>query len=98
MTNTTLDNETTETIQVDSTLMKEFHYMVMLHQTYGADYQVEGIHELINYILRSIADGSRRPGSWERQMLEQMGLVAHSDEHQYYRSSYGNADIPEHSS
>jgi len=39
--------------------------------------------------LSSVADGSRRPGSWERQMLQMMGLVASSDEHSEYREGYG---------
>jgi len=32
-------------------------------------------------VLASIADGRRRPGAWERQLLELMGLVAESEEH-----------------
>lgn len=38
--------------------------------------------------LASIADGSRRPGSWERSLLERMGLVT-DDEHYSYRPHYG---------
>ncbi len=50
---------------------------------------MDSVEELVNYILASVADGSRRPGAWERQMLEMMGLVANSDAHGQYRSDYG---------
>ena len=36
---------------------------------------IEGIEDLISLVLLHIADGWRRPGSWERRILEQMGLA-----------------------
>lgn len=47
------------------------------------------------YVASVTADGSRRPGSWERQLLEMMDLVLvlvlvpDTDEAQQYRSAYG---------
>ena len=50
---------------------------------------MQSVEDLVGYVLVSVADGSRRPGAWERQMLEMMGLVADCNEHHIYRSQYG---------
>jgi hypothetical protein len=50
----------------------------------------KSIEELLSYLPAAVADGSRRPGSWERQILEMMGLVAECDEHHKYRPEYWN--------
>lgn len=49
------------------------------------------VEALVDYVLGSIADGSRRPGSWERELLEMLGLVADCEEHHQYRARYGKA-------
>ena len=41
-----------------------------LHARYGAPNPMPSVEALACYVLASIADGSRRPGAWERQMLE----------------------------
>jgi hypothetical protein len=46
----------------------------------------------VGFILYSMADGSRRPGSWERQMLQSIGLVAECEEHQQYWVNFGNPE------
>jgi hypothetical protein len=71
-------------------VLKELEYMVELHQDCGAPNPIDSVEDLVSYVLASIADGSRRPGAWERQLLEMMGLVADCDEHYIYRSQYGN--------
>ncbi|MGP2835208.1 hypothetical protein ACTVKO_18015 [Serratia nevei] len=78
-------------ITVDPEIASELAYMLKLQQTCGAAVQLENVEGLIHYILASIADGSgsRRPGSWERGILVQLGLVANGDEHQVYRADYG---------
>jgi len=53
---------------------------------------MDSIEQLVSFVLASVADGSRRPGSWERGMLESMGLVAECDEHYEYRATYGQSD------
>lgn len=73
----------------DPSIYAELQYIVQMHIVCGAPRRTESVDELITYILRSIADGSRRPGSWERGLLDSMGLVADTDEHHIYRSSYG---------
>ncbi len=71
----------------------ELSYMIELINEAGSmamdansGYTVE---DLAKYILCHIADGSRRPGAWERQMLEMLGLVANDPKHCVYRQSYG---------
>lgn len=74
---------------IDSQVLKELQYLVDLHTTYGAPNQFDSVEDLVAYVLAAVADGSRRPGAWERSMLESMGLVANCDEHQRYRAQYG---------
>jgi hypothetical protein len=82
------------TIEISADVRKELEYLVELHQRYGAPMPVTSLEALIGYVLASIADGSRRPGAWERQLLEQMGLVADCDEHQPYRPHGGTPEAP----
>lgn len=79
-------------LEIDAEIMRELEYIVELHQAHGAPYPQESVQDLIGWILSSVADGSRRPGSWERQMLESMGIVAHGDDHQQYRAGYGRPE------
>ncbi len=76
-------------IEIDAGVLKELEYMVALHKQHGAPNQQDSVEHLVAYVLMSIADGSRRPGAWERSMLESMGLVADCDEHNIYRQAYG---------
>ncbi len=75
-------------IEINPHVLKELEYMVELHQGSGASNPMRSVEDLVGFVLASIADGSRRPGAWERQMLEMMGLVADCDEHHIYRSQY----------
>lgn len=76
-------------VSIDPAVLKELHYIVELHSKHGAANPFEDVEGLIAYVLSAVADGSRRPGAWERSMLESMGLVAHCDEHEQYRPGYG---------
>ena len=76
-------------INIHPEVLKELEYLVELHQRYGAPAPMDSVESLVSYVLASVADGSRRPGAWERQLLEMMGLVAEGDEHHYYRAQYG---------
>lgn len=91
MTDGTLLNnaETLQQVSVDPKVYAELLYIVQMHQVHGAAHPVDSVEQLVAYVLRCVADGSRRPGSWERGLLEPMGLVADTDEHHIYRSSYG---------
>ncbi|MEE9494431.1 MAG: hypothetical protein V3W04_13775 [Gammaproteobacteria bacterium] len=79
-------------INIDPGVLKECEYMISLHQQYGAPITIDNVPDLIAYILSNVVSGSRRPGSWERSMLDSMGLVADCDEHQTYRANYGLPD------
>lgn len=81
-------------IEINSDVINELNYIVELHKAHRALSPMTNIEQLINYILAHIADGSRRPGSWERGLLESMGLIAECQEHRNYRTRYGkpNAD------
>ena len=77
------------TITIDDAVYAEFEYMVSLYKEHGCPCGVTTVDELVRYILCSVADGSRRPGSWERSLLEPMGILADCPEHQAYRAGYG---------
>jgi hypothetical protein len=79
-------------IEINPHILKELQYLVELHQQYGAANPRSSVEDLVGYVLASVADGSRRPGAWERQMLDMMGLVAECDEHYTYRPTYGKPE------
>lgn len=76
-------------ITIHPEVLTEFEYIVQLHKQHGAPNPMQSVEQLVSFVLASVADGSRRPGCWERGMLEQMGLIADSDEHAQYRAHYG---------
>lgn len=78
-------------IEINDDVARELAYIVRLHREHGALAQMDSVDRLIGYILALVADGSRRPGSWERGMLVQMGLIANCAEHHVYRADYGEA-------
>lgn len=75
-------------ITLSPSVQAEFEYMVKLYQQ-DKYVPFDTVESLVAFVLMSVADGSRRPGSWERGMLDQMGLVADCDEHHVYRAAYG---------
>lgn len=79
-------------IDLDESVVEEFEYIVALHKEHGASNYVSSVEELIKVVLSSVADGSIRPGSWERQMLESMGLIADCDDHHMFRNFYGSPE------
>ena len=88
-----MDNESTRSklmkIDINPDVLYELEYMVELRKSFGAPNPMHTVGDLVNFVLASVADGSRRPGAWERQMLDMMGLVADCDEHGQYRDHYG---------
>jgi hypothetical protein len=76
-------------VEINPSVLAELEYLVELHGKHGAPNPVGSVEDLVEYVLDSIADGSRRPGSWERELLNMMGLVANTPEHAAYRSEYG---------
>ncbi|PUA30447.1 MAG: hypothetical protein B0W54_08120 [Cellvibrio sp. 79] len=80
------------TVEIHPEVLKELEYMVALHKKHGAPSPMECVEDLVGFVLMSVADGSRRPGAWERQLLTMMGLVADCAEHGQYRSHYGSPE------
>lgn len=83
------------TIELSPEIYRELEHLVAMHKRCGAANPMATVDQLVSYILAAIADGSRRPGAWERQMLDMMGLVADCPEHDVYRAGYGPADDTE---
>ena len=73
-------------INLDPQIVSELEFLVKLHNKFGAPNTQHTVEELIATVLRSIAEGSRRPGSWERQILENMGIVPDCVAAQVYRT------------
>ena len=84
------ERESREKIEValSPEVLSELRHMVLLHKLYGAAFPVESVEHMAGDVLSCVADGSRRPGAWERSLLEMMGLVA-DENHDVYRSDYG---------
>lgn len=76
-------------VRLDPDTVKEFEYIVKLHAQHGAPNPMASVEELVSFVLSSIADGSRRPGSWEREFVERMGLIADTPLHEQYRATPG---------
>jgi hypothetical protein len=79
-------------IEIEEVIIKELTYMLELHQQHGPAEYFKNVEQMIAFILGSIVDGSRRPGSWERQLLIPMNLVANCEEHNCYRADYGKPE------
>lgn len=77
------------TIDISDHTIKELEYIIELHDKYEAPNPKDSVENLIQYVLASVTDGSRRPGAWERGLLDAMGLVADCDEHYIYRHNSG---------
>ena len=75
-------------IEIDDDLFSEFKYLAELHGKSGTTW-LNSPEKIIIHVLRSVADGSRRPGSWERGMLTSTGITCDRDEHHVYRAEYG---------
>lgn len=80
-------------LTIDPAVAEELAYIVKLHAQHGAPNPMSSVQELVNYVLSSVADGSRRPGSWEREFVERMGLIADTPAHQEYRSHFGEPPV-----
>lgn len=80
-------------LTISEHILSELEYLVQLHQQHGAISPADNVEALIIGVLHSIADGSRRPGAWERQILDMLGLVADCQEHYTYRATYGAPKI-----
>lgn len=79
-------------IEIPDGVAAELQYLIELHRDSGSANAHENIESLLVYLATAIADGSRRPGAWERTVLNMMGLTADADEHHVYRAKYGRPE------
>jgi hypothetical protein len=77
------------TLQLGTNTYSELAYLVALQKEHGAPNPYQSVEELLVYVASAIADGARRPGAWERQMLDMMGLVPDTPLAHSYRAQYG---------
>lgn len=76
-------------VTIDNGVLAELQHIVDLHRQHGAPNAFADVESLVGFVLACVADGSRRPGAWERTVLEAMGLVADCPEHHLDRADYG---------
>lgn len=79
-------------MQMDPGVVSELEYLVGLLDDDSSGLKLESVEDVISYVMECVATGSRRPGSWERNMLYSLGLVSDRDEHHVYRATYGPPD------
>lgn len=85
------ENEVTVpvTLNLSPGVKAELDYLIKLHRQNGAPNQYDSVESLLEYVASAVADGSRRPGAWERSIIESMGLVPECHELKTYRAQYG---------
>lgn len=76
-------------LEMDASVHQELAYVVALLRRGPDGHWVDSVPALISWVLACVADGSRRPGSWERDAISAMGLVSECDEHHAYRAEDG---------
>ena len=77
-------------LEIDDGVVKELKYLQHLHRQTGSNTQVmNDVDQLIKYILSAVAKGSCQPRSCEREIVQQLGLVAMHDDHLKSRDYYG---------
>ena len=76
-------------IEIPKHVIAELEYLIEMYKETGKK-EWTTVEEIAQYVLDCIAEGSRRPGSWERGLLESMGLVADCPRHEAYRQQHGN--------
>ena len=84
------------TLQLAPSVMAELEYLIKLQARSGAPNPFTTVEELLSYVAGAVADGSRRPGAWERQLLDMMGLTPDAPEAQVYRAHYGEPTPDNH--
>ena len=80
------------TVALPPVIAAELEYLISVTKAAPAG-GFESVADLLRHVAISIADGSRRPGSWERPMLVSMGIVS-GDEPELisYRREYGRPE------
>lgn len=75
-------------VALPAEIAAELEYLISVTKAAPAG-GFESTAELLRHVAISIADGSRRPGSWERPMLVSMGIVSGDESELRSRREYG---------
>ncbi len=62
-------------IEIGEYIVKEFNYLIELHQQHGPSTNLQSVEQLVGFILSSIADGSRRLATNEKSLTIFYALV-----------------------
>lgn len=71
--------------EIDDRVANELSYIVELHRAHGAPYRCDSTESIARIMLSLVAFGSKQPRSWERLVLDEIGLIAYGTEHQKER-------------
>lgn len=76
-------------VEIPQGVASELRYLRELLADMPYAPKLTSMEDLFRYVMTAIADGSRQPGSWERELLAKLNLVSERDEHHVYRRKYG---------
>lgn len=83
------------TIDVRADVLSEINYILEVAEIDEKDIYFQDIEGLINYLFTIIADGARKPSSWERSINNQLEIYMDSPVFSVYRAEYGDPDLGE---
>ena len=87
-----MEKEVTIKVKMSPRVVAELKYLIELNQLMPDSFVPGTVEELISQVMIAVADGSRRPGAWEREVISMLGLVADCPEHNEYRPVYGRPE------
>jgi hypothetical protein len=85
------------TFELHEQTYRELEILLEEMQTHGGEWRLplESVADVIRHVAVTVAEGSARPDSWERQLLYPMGLIPMESELLLYYRRMGSRDIPE---
>lgn len=83
------------TIDVHADVLDEIDYIIKLAKRDDQDIYFRDISGLVNYLFTTIADGARKPRSWEREVNNHLEIYMAAAEFEIYRAEYGDPDLIE---
>ena len=78
-------------IEIDDSVKAELDYIIECASKDNHFYYKD-INSALSYLAGAWADAGRRPGAWERDCFNQLGLIPDCQEFRHYRPKYGNPD------
>ncbi len=77
-------------VRLSPAVVAELQYLIRLCRDDPCSCAPGTLEDLVTHVMVAVANGSRRPGAWERAVISMLGLVSSNPEHQIYRSAYGD--------